>query len=116
VRVLGERRRWRERGGRGGGWRLRGERVGGGGQRRSGGEEDGRSVVGDGKRRVALREVGERGGGDAEGTEVVGVRGGQQLPRRHSVLHVAAALLAAPHRVLVLHLGGRAPHPLSPDR
>lgn len=85
----------------------------GGGRRRGGGEEDGGSVVRDGERGVALGEARERGGGDAEGAEVVGVRGGQQLARRHRVLHVAAALLAAPDRVLLLHLGRRAPHPRS---
>lgn len=59
---------------------------------------------------MALREAGERGGGEAEGAEVVGVRRRQLLPRRHRLLHVPPPLLAPPHRVLLLHLRRRAPH------
>ena len=99
----GRQRRGRDGGGGRGRWRVEGPR-------RGGGEEDGRGVVGDGEGRVALREAGERGGRDAEGAEVVGVRGGELLARGDGVLDVPPPLLAAAHRVLLLHLGRRAPH------
>lgn len=63
-------------------------------------EEDGGGVVGDGEG-FAGGEGGEGGAGEAEGPAVVGMGGGQVVTHVHRLLHQAAALFAAAHRVLV---------------
>ena len=73
-------------------------------------EKDRGGGRGDDEEGFPLGEVGEGGASEAKGSTVVGVCGGEVVAGKDGVLHEAAALLAAPHTVLVLYLGYCAPH------
>ena len=72
-------------------------------------EEDGGGGVRDGEG-FAGGEGAEGGAGEAEGAAVVGVGRRQVVARVNGLLHQPPAVLAPPHRVLVLQLRRRAAH------
>lgn len=79
--------------------RRSGSGFGGGGG--GGAEEDCRGMGGDGEG-FAGGEGGKGGAGDPEGTNVVRVGGGEVVAGEDGVFHMAAAILAPSHRVLVV--------------
>lgn len=65
----------------------------------------------DGVQHFAGAVVAEGGAGILEGHRVGGVRGREEVTGGYGVFHVHLPVLAAGHRLLVLDLRLRAPHP-----
>lgn len=72
-------------------------------------EENGRGLIGNGER-FKGREGLESRAGKPEGPAIVGVSRSQMMASVHSLFHQAAPLLAPPHSVFIVELGGRATH------